>query len=53
MSKKKAIERLREILDRDDLCPKCKIRKEIIIEAIYELENPEEDHQDYSAKSKY
>jgi hypothetical protein len=44
MSKKKAIEKLREILDRDDLCPKCKIRKEMIIQAIHELEKPGEDH---------
>jgi hypothetical protein len=41
MSKEKAVEKLREILDRDDLCPKCKIRKEMILEAIYELEKPE------------
>ena len=41
MSKEKAIEKLREILDRDDLCPKCKIRKEMIVEAIYELEKRE------------
>lgn len=45
MSKKKAIENLREILGRDDLCPKCKIRKEMIKEAIDELEKPEGDHQ--------
>ena len=41
MSKKKAIEKLREILDRDDLCPRCKIRRKVIEDAISELEKPE------------
>jgi len=41
MSKEKAIEKLREILDRDDLCPKCKIRRKVIEEAISELEKSE------------
>jgi hypothetical protein len=45
MSRKKAIEKLTEILDRDDLCPKCKIRKEMIVEAIHELEKPKEEPQ--------
>jgi hypothetical protein len=38
MSKEKAIEKLKEILDRDDLCPKCNIRNRVIEEAIRELE---------------
>jgi hypothetical protein len=41
MNKEKAIEKLREILDRDDLCHKYKIRKEMIVKAIYELEKRE------------
>jgi hypothetical protein len=43
MSKEKAIEKLREILDRDDLCPRCKIRRRVIEEAICELEQPDAD----------
>jgi hypothetical protein len=39
MSKEKAIEKLREILDRDDLCPKCNIRKRVIEEAMRQLED--------------
>ena len=42
MSKEKAIEKLREILDRDDLCPKCNIRKRVIEEAIHQLELPDD-----------
>jgi hypothetical protein len=41
MSKEKAVEKLREILDKDDLCPRCRIRKRVIEEAIIELEQPD------------
>jgi hypothetical protein len=43
MSKEMAIEKLRLLLDRGDLCPKCNIRKSIIEEAIRELEQPEDN----------
>jgi hypothetical protein len=40
MSKERAMEKLRLLLDREDLCPKCNLRKSIIEEAIRELEQP-------------
>jgi hypothetical protein len=43
MSKEKAIEKLRMILDRENLCPKCAIRKSVIKEAIIELDDLEDN----------